>query len=306
MNAWTWIILGVFLMAIGGFCSSYGWYKLRNDTSKSINLLPHSTNIGQVTGGVVHTGEGSISITNYQGFSKDEARQMFKEELEKLLPRNPETRLLKTQAANAIAEGKIDEAAKLIKTVKLRTQQEFRDHVNKSIGALETNIINHNNGDQTAWLSITSQLYILLCDNIGGQVLIERVIPNFSLHPLLCDLSDKNPEDWIICDDTKKHSGPDGVIRIELFNLKKDKIPLEKWLKQVIFIFNKTPITIELMIKEVWGQAGPGHFSPEISDTLQSSPISREKGIERGNYIKYIVAIAEYAAPEIRKQLEGN
>jgi len=98
----VWIILGSFFLIGGGVAVWHGfnlaWPPAKNEP------------------------------TNSQGLSKEELRHVLKEELEKLLPHDPETMHLKNQAANAIAQGKIDEAEKLIKNVKIRTQQEFRDH----------------------------------------------------------------------------------------------------------------------------------------------------------------------------------
>ncbi len=272
VSAWTYIILGCLFAALSVFFVGYGWHKLGNETLAK----------------------------QYKDIEKDI------KEIKKLASNDPEKI---RQAEHALEEGKFEQARKLIQTVKQRTQQEFRDHLYKSLEVLEKNVINFKKGDQTAWLTIGAQLYILLCDKSKGPVLTERVIPNFSLHPLLSDLS--HQEGKYLLYTTKMVFRPDGIT-LELFNLKNPKIPLGKWLQQTVAILNigekGIPITIGGLIQEVWDQAGPGHFDPDVRETLQATSGGKfvEKGIENPLHVKYLVSIADYIVPEIRQQLPSQ
>ena len=130
---------------------------------------------------------------------------------------------------------KIDGVSKLNRNIKIRTKQEIQSHLNDSLTALETNIFNYNNGDQTAWLAIATQLHVLLCNKIEGFALIERVIHNFSLHPLLIEMSGK---ETLFLMSAPGIEVKNGKIKLKLFDFSKSAIPLGLWLKQTIMIMN--------------------------------------------------------------------
>jgi hypothetical protein len=271
MNPWSIIVIGVVLTALGSILIIYGSNKL------------------------------IISKENIQKIKFE-----MRKELEEVISTNPNILLLKKQAFDAIERKDFEKAKNLITTAKRRSQQEFMDHLILCLDTIDKNIEYYKNGDHTAWLSIASQLHIVLCDKNKGLTLVERVIPNISLHPLLSDLS--NHAGKYILSTPRMRFNKDGIC-IDLFDKKKPKIYLEQWLKQTIAILNigdrGIPITIGGLIQEVWEQAGPGRFDPEVRETLQAASAGKfvEKGVERTSHIKYLVSIAEYVSPENRKQL---
>ena len=190
-----------------------------------------------------------------------------------------------------------------------RTPQEERDHVLEILDALDVNVEAFKKGTSAGWMNVSSQLFILLCDRNKHNrwtALVERVIPRFSLHPLLTDLSSKAGK-YLFYLPRIRFDAED--LRLELLDLDASKIPLATWLTQVIVIGtvndSGVPISIETLIKVTRDQAGGGHYDPNVGKGLQAAESFTfvEGGAHLPFFKKTLITIAEYVRDEVQTQM---
>lgn len=197
-------------------------------------------------------------------------------------------------------------------TTRARTPQEERQHLLEALDALDINIEAFNQGRSAGWMTVSAQLFILLCDrNRRNQhtALVERVIPGFSLHPLIEDLSDRVGRYLIYSPNIRFNAESQSL---ELFSFDEPQIALADWLNQVIMIGvvngSGVPISIDGLIAETRHQAGGGHYDPNVREALQaaSSMTFVQGGTHLPFFAKALVTIGEYVLREIQDQLQAT
>lgn len=190
--------------------------------------------------------------------------------------------------------------------VRPRTPQEERLHLLEILDALDINVEAFNQGRSAGWMAVSAQLFILLCDKNkynNWTVLVERVIPDLSLHLLLKDLSNKVGKYLLYL---PKINFDAERMRLEFFNFDEPKITLQEWLSQVIAIGTVNnagvPISIETLITTTRQQAGGGHYDPNVREDLQAAQsfIFVEGGAHLPFFSKALVAIGDYVLKEVR------
>ena len=185
-----------------------------------------------------------------------------------------------------------------------RKPQEFIDQIHLLLNSLEILIAADKNGEPGAWLPVPGVLWVLLCDTDGGRrpTLIDTVIPDFSLHPLLHDAS-KEPGEYLLY--VSGMEWDQHRFDFTPFDPSQPRIPLAQWLEQTVAVLGGTPITLGKLISETRHQEGAGHFDPEVRETVQATTglRFREMGDEKPFHAKLLVSIAEYIVSETKKQL---
>lgn len=180
-----------------------------------------------------------------------------------------------------------------------------------SIDAIQINVDAYLTGRKAGWLAVGSQIYVLLCDPNPKSSLLGKLIPSIKFYPVTTQIDrPKNKDDvtWILHSPAPVHFD-EGNISVELFNTSKPKLPMIKWLKQVIGVHNFEDkghyVTIENLIHYARNQMGPGHFDTEwdeISKSL-SSPTIRAGGVNCPFYEWAIILIAHVVVSEIKLEL---
>ncbi len=192
-----------------------------------------------------------------------------------------------------------------------RSPQEERQHLLDILDVLHINIDAFKQGRSAGWMSVSAQLFVLLCDRSKYNrqtALVERVMPGFCLLPLREDLSDKVGRYLFFLPRIKfNHES----LSLELFAFDEPKIPLGDWLSQVIAIgtVNESgvPISIETLITDTRNQAGGGHFDSNVREELQAAESFTfvEGGARLPFFAKTLVAIGEHVQSEVRNQLRA-
>ena len=191
-----------------------------------------------------------------------------------------------------------------------RTPQEERLHLLQVLDALHINIDAFNQGRPAGWMAVSAQLFILLCDknkHNNWTVLVERVIPDFSLRPLRNDLSNKVGKYLFYL---PKISFDVQRMQLELFDFDEPKITLHQWLSQVIVIGTVSdagvPISIDTLVRTTRDQAGGAHYDPNIQEDLQAAQsfIFVEGRAHLPFFSKALVAIGDYVVKEVQCALE--
>ena len=158
-------------------------------------------------------------------------------------------------------------------------------------------------------MNVSSQLFILLCDRNKHNrwtALVERVIPRFSLHPLLTDLSSKAGKYLLYLPKIRFAAENLGL---DLFDFDASKIPLASWLTQVIAIGSVNdsgvPISIEALIRVARHEAGGGHYDPSVGQELQAAEsfIFVEGDAHLPFFSKALITMAEYVRNEVQTHM---
>ncbi len=181
-----------------------------------------------------------------------------------------------------------------------------------AVDAIELNVDAYLTGRKAGWLGVGSQLFILLCDPNPKTSLLGRLLPDIKFHPLTTQIErpkDKDDITWLIHSSAPVHFD-EAKISVELFDTSKPKLPMAKWLKQIIGVHNFEDkghyVTIEDLIRFSRNQMGPGHFDTEwkeISKSL-SMPIIRAGGVDYPFYEWAIILIGHFVVDEIILELK--
>lgn len=219
-----------------------------------------------------------------------------------------------------------------------RNSFEYKNQFILSLKNLERNLNDYNEGELYAWQDIANNLFVLIGDNVAGSV-ASKVIPNLSFYPLLNNINNIRHNCSLISAFGVEFT--DNDIRIILFNTTKPKLMLLEWLNQYLFYYktirpdvtqamlDTVPVhyeehgsyqiipeeffikpieaTLGELIRETRNQMGSEHFTPTIRDKMQHAEgiiFTGKKGI-RPLYEVCIIAIAEYAIPELKEQFSN-
>ena len=214
-----------------------------------------------------------------------------------------------------------------------RTDDEYHQQFQESLDFLHMCLEAYRNGKRSAWLGMSSQLFMLLCDRTP-VALAERIIPDLKLHPLILTITN-SPKKYRFFDATKKKFSPQGI-ELVLFNLDSLPIPLSDWLQQVFLVVGKeipsdvyndlpvqkddkgatyievpeelipepTCVSLEKLISETRHQMGPGHFTPTVREHIQATEalILYEQANYQRFYEKYIYTLCVYIVKELGRQ----
>ena len=181
-----------------------------------------------------------------------------------------------------------------------------RTQLEEQLESLDLNIQAYRHGRTAGWLAVPNRLYILLCRGKRAAPLAPKVIPDFSLHPLLHDMSPER-EEYLLKLPTVLFDNQG--FELQLFDLEQRRIPLSKWLSQTVAILpgaeSPVYITVEQVIRYARHQAGGAHVDPRPGETIRaaSSWVFRERRQARPFLVKCLIAIGEYVLSEIRAQL---
>ena len=206
-----------------------------------------------------------------------------------------------------MVERQLKPTGDIVAKTRKRTRQEIRQHLEEVLDFLQLNLGAYHSGRRSAWLALPAQLFILLCDPSARPPLVQKVIPDFSLHPLRVDPSKRGARYKIYL--PRIRFGPHGLAT-ELFDLTQPRMPLSEWLDQTVAVLNIGDsgqyVKLTDLIKETRHKAGPGHYDTErVSPTLQATEGLRtvEHGTDRPLREKLLVAVAQYVVHQVREQL---
>ena len=163
-------------------------------------------------------------------------------------------------------------------------------------------------GTRAGWLAVEAQLYILLCDPNPSQSLLGSLMPDICFYPLTTHIKRPKGEAdvvWLVHSPAPVHF-ESGTTTIELFSTSEPKVPMKKWLKQVIGVHHYGEegyyATIENLIYYARNQLGPGHLDRErtpIAKALEYPQI-RSGGAVYPFYEWATVVIGDMVESEVR------
>ena len=198
---------------------------------------------------------------------------------------------------------------------RVRADQENLYQLVEVLDVLKIGIDTYKKGNKAAWMIVSAYLNQLLTDNSRGKPLALRVMPLLDFHPILNPVIDKDESGspiWLLnCPVNISFNKND--IKLEIFDMNRKRVKLNKWLQQIIYVqpFNNQgiPIRLEHIINEPRKKAGGVHFDPKIEGHMvliegMLGFAQSQKG--RLSYKDYIVAIGEYVHKEISSQLMGD
>ena len=186
---------------------------------------------------------------------------------------------------------------------KRRRPEETRMYVETVLNLLEKRLRAYKDGETEEWLAISNLLFILLCDTSKASPVAKRVIPELSLHPLRQNASNERRKYLLY---VPAIEFDEDSMWLDLFDQERPRIPLAKWLGQVVVVLApKGEITLEGIIRKVRHQEGGGHYDPEVGDTVYATTAFKlqERGKPEPFHVKCLIAIAEYVVGQIRRQL---
>jgi len=156
------------------------------------------------------------------------------------------------------------------------TDSERHTRLLDAIGAVEINIDAYLNGKRPGWLAVGSQLFILLCDPNPSSSLIGALLPHIAFLPLSTQIlqpKSKDDETWLMHSPAPVHFEP-GRITVELFDSSKAKMPMGRWLRQVIGVHNYGDeshyVTIAQLIYYARNQMGAAHLDAKWDRVAKS------------------------------------
>ena len=182
----------------------------------------------------------------------------------------------------------------------MKAKDDFRD----SLQLLQDSLDQYYEGKKAHYRTIAVQLWILLCD--GDVPLVQRVLPDFRLLPLIGTKSENN--ELSPMDQIRDILGPNHLLfplkiagngmsvpKVEiLIDKKQDPIELVEWLDQS-FLSNK--ITIRKFLKSVRHKLG-AHSDPDYDEILRATKSLRLTGFDSLEFT--IVSLGEYILSEIQ------
>ena len=180
-----------------------------------------------------------------------------------------------------------------------------------AVESIHLNIEGYLSGKRAGWIAVANQLYILLGDPNPHQSLLGRLLPHISFYPLKTQIKRPKHKDdvvWLMHSPAPVHFD-EGKVSIELFNLTEAKMPMKKWLNQVIGVHNYGDeghyTSIENLIHYARNQMGGGHLDPEwdaIAKSLES-PVIHVGGIDYPFYEWAIIFIGHIVIDEVKSAL---
>ena len=191
------------------------------------------------------------------------------------------------------------------------TYDEYRAHLLVALDSIEINLSACLSGNRAGALNLSTQIWKLLCDRQGGNALVEKVIPSFSLQPVRHQ--PKPGVEYRLYDLASVTFGND-QITIQLLDSSKPKIPLSQWLEQLVTIAsaetNGVTVTIKDYLFHLRNSEG-AHFH----NNPRNNPREVTRAIKTGmaNYringevypadYLYLLILSSYIVEEIRLQL---
>ncbi len=191
--------------------------------------------------------------------------------------------------------------------IRERDNQENLQQMVSTLQALEIGITAYHEGKSAGWMIVSAYLHQLLTDTAGGDPLLKRLFVEFGFHPLHHDLSGSENR-YLLRADTIIHPGSKFS---DIFDLDARIIPLDAWLKQVIYTQayhdQGYPITIRELIIRPRHQGGGVHFDPKVrlDFHLVEGMFSFFSGEERVTFRDCLVIIGEYIHARITYELMG-
>lgn len=191
---------------------------------------------------------------------------------------------------------------------RVRSNQETLYQLVQVLEVLSIGLDAYRAGRYSAWMIISARLHQLLTDRANGNTpLALRVLPWLSFHPTIYSVRNTGNEvlDIMLCPATIRMTPKD--IQIEIFDLSQPRISLvEDWLKQLAYIIQRKPLTIQDFITFPRHQAGGVHYDPTPKDKMPLIEgvllgISNTK--HRLSFHDYVVALGEYVHYAIENQL---
>ncbi len=180
-----------------------------------------------------------------------------------------------------------------------------------SLDSIQLNIESYRKGVRAGWLCVSTQLYILLVDPNPTRSLLGRLLPDISFIPLASPVSrpkDKDDVEWLMHSPGPVHF-ESGKLSVKMYDDSKPKIPMKKWLKQVIGVHSYKDkghyTTIRDLIRYSRIQMGAGHFDiewDEISKSLENPRIV-SGGVDYPFYEWAIVVTGSVVANEVNEML---
>jgi hypothetical protein len=188
---------------------------------------------------------------------------------------------------------------------------ELRKALMASVESIQLNIEGYLSGKRAGWMAVANQLYILLCDPNPQQSLLGRLLSHISFYPLKTQIKrpkTKNDVVWLMHSPAPGHFDK-GNLSIELFDVTAAKMPMKKWLKQIIGVHNYEGeghyTSIENLIYFARNQMGGGHLDPEwdaITKSLEFPAIIMD-GITYPFYEWAIILVGHIVINEVKSNL---
>lgn len=187
----------------------------------------------------------------------------------------------------------------------------FKQYLEEALSIISRNCESYHQNYPPDYRVVASQLRIILCDKNRNQEnsLVLKVIPNVKLHPLTSTISkeelDAKPYVWL----AGRITGiPIRMRIVDCFNVNAVTIPLEEWRMQIAAISNGKPHSIMDIIKSVAEKDGGTHIdvgSNEYLDIAGTFTHTGPSGRTTTHKQAIIIAIGEYIAAELSKQIQG-
>lgn len=188
-----------------------------------------------------------------------------------------------------------------------RQTDDYTQHIKQCVEVIRINLEACLQGKDAASITISTQLFKLLCDKKGGQRLIERVVTDFSLHPIRG--AQPNPKMSYLLFFPWSISYTDNTMVFEVFDKNEPKIHVVKWLEQILFISSieeeGVSVTLEDFIQVLRNTEG-AHYLPRLERKQRAvyAGLTIHLGDkEYRSYYLILLMIANYVIEEIELQM---